>query len=424
MYLTRLALDDFRSWQNLLIDVTPGITVLYGANGLGKTNIVEAIEVLATGTSHRAHSTIPLIRAGQHRATIRANVINNDESQTTYEISLAAKGANRARINGGKSVYMRDVVGQIPVVAFAPDDQQLVTQDPSLRRSFINQAGALLNPDYYAMLQQYMQVAKQRVALLKTLQHQDEGFDISTTLQNLEIWTGQFIELGLRLTLARAQIIHQLAEPFTRIYSRLTSGDTSARIIYAPSFEEVQEQTPQESTFQGSYHQETVGSEDITEHDIQSIKANISEHFRRIYAGEVARGQNLIGPHRDDVLIELHGFSAKEYASNGEAWTLALALKMALCEVLEQQLQSEPIIILDDVFAQLDMNRREQIMEFAQQKTQVFITMAALRDLPDGMEAQLIDVERCAQEQIASQHDEMMHLVANMVNHKQEQKQQ
>ncbi|GGI15061.1 DNA replication and repair protein RecF [Galliscardovia ingluviei] len=418
MYLTRLALDDFRSWQNLLIDVTPGITVLYGANGLGKTNIVEAIEVLATGTSHRAHSTIPLIRAGQQKATIRANVINNDESQTTYEISLAAKGANRARINGGKSVYMRDVVGQIPVVAFAPDDQQLVTQDPSLRRSFINQAGALLNPDYYAILQQYMQVAKQRVALLKTLQHQDEGFDISATLQNLEIWTGQFIELGLRLTLAREQIIHQLAEPFTRIYSRLTSGDTSARIIYAPSFEEVQEQTPQESTFQGSYHQETVGSEDITEHDIQSIKANISEHFRRIYAGEVARGQNLIGPHRDDVLIELHGFSAKEYASNGEAWTLALALKMALCEVLEQQLQSEPIIILDDVFAQLDMNRREQIMEFAQQKTQVFITMAALRDLPDGMEAQLIDVERCAQEQIASQHDEMMHLVANMVKQK------
>ena len=418
MYLTRLALDDFRSWQNLLIDVTPGITVLYGANGLGKTNIVEAIEVLATGTSHRAHSTIPLIRAGQQKATIRANVINNDKSQTTYEISLAAKGANRARINGGKSVYMRDVVGQIPVVAFAPDDQQLVTQDPSLRRSFINQAGALLNPDYYAMLQQYMQVAKQRVALLKTLQHQDEGFDISATLQNLEIWTGQFIELGLRLTLARAQIIHQLAEPFTRIYSRLTSGDTSARIIYAPSFEEVQEQTPQESTFQESSFQESTVSEGIAANDIQTIKAHISEHFRRIYAGEVAKGQNLIGPHRDDVLIELHGFSAKEYASNGEAWTLALALKMALCEVLEQQVQSEPIIILDDVFAQLDMNRREQIMEFAQQKTQVFITMAALRDLPDGMEAQLIDVERCAQEQIASQHDEMMHLVANMVKQK------
>lgn len=418
MYLTRLALDDFRSWQNLLIDITSGITVLYGANGLGKTNIVEAIEVLATGTSHRVHSTIPLIRAGQQKATIRANVINNDETQTTYEISLAAKGANRARINGGKSVYMRDVVGQIPVVAFAPDDQQLITQDPSLRRSFINQAGALLNPDYYDILQQYTQVAKQRVALLKTLQHQDEGLDIGATLQNLEIWTGQFIELGLRLTLAREQVMHQLAEPFTRIYSRLTSGDTSARITYAPSFEEAQKQTPQGATFQESSFQESTVSEGIVINDIQTVKAHISEHFRRIYAGEVARGQNLIGPHRDDVLIELHGFSAKEYASNGEAWTLALALKMALCEVLEQQLQSEPIIILDDVFAQLDMNRREQIMEFAQQKTQVFITMAALRDLPDGMDAQLIDVEQCAQEQIASQHDEMMHLVANMVKQK------
>lgn len=399
MYITRLALDDFRSWQHVVLDCTPGITVLYGANGLGKTNLVEAIEVLATGSSHRAHSTLPLVRAGMTKATVRANIAQDNQpepKQTTYEITLATKGANRARINGGRSLYMRDIVGNIPVVTFAPDDQRLVTQDPSLRRSFVNQAGTLLDPDYYSLLQQYTQVAKQRAALLKTLQQSDNQAQIASTLQNLEIWTAQFIELGVQLTQSRARIINMLSTPFTTIYQQLAAGDTSAAITYTPSFEEV-----------------------LASDELATIKANISEHFRRIYAGEVARAVNLIGPHRDDFAINLHRLAAKEYASNGEAWTLALALKMALCEVIEQHSGKQPIIILDDVFAQLDMSRREQIMQFAQHKTQVFITMAALRDVPDAMQATMVDVEQLAKD--ANAQDDMMQLVAAMVGRKQEQ---
>ena len=368
MYISKLALDHFRSWQSCLVDLTPGVTILFGANGLGKTNLVEAVEVLSTGASHRASSTKPLIARGESKAVIRANV-EADGRTTTYEVTLAARGANRGRINSGTSLTMRDIVGRVPSVVFAPEDQRLVQGDPAARRTFLDQAGVLLIPGYATQLQTVMHIARQRAALLKQLSGRGAAADTGSgaALSGLEVWTGQFIEAGIALTRSRAALVEQLAGPFCRIYAALADGDGGAGMTYVPSFAEVmQDNDP---------------------------AAAIAAHFRRLYPGEVARGVNLIGPQRDDCAVTLDGVPAREYASNGEMWTLALALKLALHEVVTRVNGTAPIVILDDVFAQLDDTRRVQILDFARRQEQVLITVAAPGDVPGAAgDAHLIDV--------------------------------
>ncbi|WEV69412.1 DNA replication/repair protein RecF [Bifidobacterium sp. ESL0775] len=389
MYISRLALDHFRSWPHLVVDFTPGVTILKGANGLGKTNIVEAIEVLSTGSSHRVSSSLPLIERGEARATIRANVNEGADTGTTYEVTIAARGANRGRINGGSSLYMRDIVGKVPSVSFTPDDQRLVAGDPAGRRGFLDQAGSLLVPGYAANLSNANKIAKQRAALLKQLGQRGEPVDAkNAALNGLEIWTGQFIAVGVALTRARAGLIEQLAGPFSRIYDELAGKPQHAGLQYAPSFEEVL--------------------------DFEQPEPEISKHYQRLYDGEIARGRNLIGPHRDDVTLTLDGMPAREFASNGEMWTMALALKMALFDEITEVQGVKPIVVLDDVFAQLDETRRKQILDFAMQQDQVLITVAAAGDIPSdatrGGDATIINVAELK----AGAQDENANLVAQL----------
>lgn len=372
MYISRLALDHFRSWNQVVVDFQPGVNVLYGPNGLGKTNLVEAVEVLSTGGSHRVSSSLPLVERGENKATIRVNAHadgNTDGTDpartvTTYEVTIAARGANRARINSGPSQYLRDVVGLVPSVSFTPDDQRLVSADPATRRGFLNQSAGMLLTGYAGLLQRFTQIARQRAALLKQLGQHEGSAD--AVLSGLEVWTGQFIEAGVALTRMRAEILHTLAEPFHDIYARLASGQGEARIEYEPSFAEV------------------LGGD--------SPELEISEHFQRLYPGEVARGVNLIGPQRDDFSVLLDGEPAREFASNGEMWTMALALKMALFEAIAESRGTKPVVILDDVFAQLDESRRRQILAFANDQDQVLVTAAAKGDIPQDGKANIIDV--------------------------------
>lgn len=367
MHISRLALDHYRSWSQVVVDFVPGVNILFGKNGLGKTNLVEAVEVLSTGSSHRTSSTLPLIERGQTTATIRANVADDAGQTTTYEASIHARGANRARINSGSSLYLRDIIGKIPSVSFTPEDQRLVSGDPGARRTMMNQAAALLEPGYMQTLQQFTRIAKQRATLLKQLNaNANNGQPMDAVLSGLEIWTGQFIEAGVALTRMRAHVIGLLAGPFAAIYADLAGAGEQVTLTYAPSFDEV-------LMFDDPHPQ-------------------ISEHFQRIYPGEVARGVNLIGPQRDDMNLELGGIPAREFASNGEMWTMALALKMALFEIVRDRLGLQPIVILDDVFAQLDDSRRTQILDFARKQDQVLITVAAEGDVPDYESAHRIDV--------------------------------
>lgn len=371
MYISKLALDHFRSWDSCVLDLQPGVNILRGRNGLGKTNIVEAVEVLATGASHRTASSVPLVKRGERSAVIRANVVDGGRT-VTYEVTVPVRGANRGRINGGSSVYMRDIVGRIPCIAFAPEDQRLISADPAVRRGFLNQAGALLDAGYYDLAQRFGHIAQQRAALLKQIaQRSRDGETVDRALSGLEIWTGQFIELGVALTRARARLVDRLSGPFTDLYATLSGHSAGAAgqrasLAYRPGFEEVM----------------------LSEHPEMAI----SEHFQRIYPGEASRGINLIGPQRDDLGIELAGMDARAYVSNGEMWTMALALKMALFELIRDQ-GGSPVVILDDVFAQLDESRRAQILEFAAAQQQVLITVAASGDIPRTRHATVINVE-------------------------------
>lgn len=407
MYVSKLALDHFRSWSNCVLDFSPKINVLLGSNGLGKTNIVESLEVISTGTSHRVSSLMPLIEINHNCATIRANVkdFNNTHNrntlydsdnldnldETTFELSINLKGANRARINGKKSLYMKDIVGLVPCVSFTPRDQNLIVSDPTVRRTFIDQAGALLIPNYLPILQEYNHIAKQRSALLKSLSnnYSPNSMNNYNTVSDLEVWTAKFIETGIILTKLRKQIIELLNNVFSNIVKHLSNSSNFASIEYNPSFSEI---NFSENNFE----------DDFEENNDNSIRLAISEHFQRIYNGEVARGYNLIGPHRDDFTIFLNDYNAKEFASNGESWTLALALKMALFKSLEKKNGKKPIVILDDVFAQLDESRRKQILEFAKNQDQVFITVASLSDIPKDkslLENSIIDVSKIAKKQ-------------------------
>ncbi|WP_018142869.1 DNA replication/repair protein RecF [Alloscardovia criceti] len=410
MYISRLALDHFRSWEQCLLDFAPGITIIYGDNGRGKTNIVEAIEFLSSGMSHRTHTAKTLIQAGQASAHIRANVVFNDSDQdatdiadqdestsadaqtqdvTTFSVTLSTRGAHRARVNNGNSQYLRDIIGKVPTVTFAPEDQLLVSSEPGMRRHFLDAAAVFLVPGYYELLQRYNHIAKQRVALLKNVASlrsrmslSGENVDMSQVFSGLEIWTNQLVDAGIAITKARLKVVQALAEPFSRIYRRIAGERNTADITYAASYEE------------------------FIADETQAYAA-IIDHYQRLFEGEVAQARNLIGPHRDDFSFILNGMNAKEYASNGEMWSLSLALKMALFEVLTRFEEHQPILILDDVFAQLDNSRRSQIISFAASLPQVFITVAAKSDVPEELlhaNVHFIDVESLrAQEKLLTE---------------------
>lgn len=443
MYISRLALDYFRSWDHCVLDLDSHVNVLFGHNGLGKTNIAEAVEFLSTGSSHRAGSSQPLIQHGQKSAVIRANVesgrdvfdpgISSPGKKTgtkpdQYTVTIPAKGANRARINNGPALYLRDIVGNIKTVSFTPEDQWLISLDPTRRRSFLDSAGSQIIRDYFRVSQKYAHISKQRSALLKNIANRrdrdgstygpegdgryggysSQGYDSQSIAQDysgLEVWTGQLISTGIELTRLRASICDQLEGPFSRIYSHIAGDSQKATLKYSPSFTEVY---------------------DFPDDPFSAI----SSHLQRLFEGEAAQARNLIGPHRDDIGFFLNSMPAREYASNGELWTLALALKMALFEVLSEkmaaghnerhndndtgntlsdsdnnfhEIRNKPILILDDVFSQLDTYRRTKIVDFAAGQGQVIITAASQSDIPDefisgnmdthaGVE--LIDVEK------------------------------
>ena len=351
---------------------------------------------------------------GAPKATIRANVEHTGagaSSTRTLEVSIPQRGAIRSRIDSGPSRYFRDIAGLLKVVVFSPKDQQLVSGDPTARRSFLDATATMMFPDYYSLVQRFRQIAKQRTAVLKRLGEaggfdsgQESGgssLDRTMNLTELEVWTSQFIDVGLEITRRRGDVVTQLSGSFTQLYTELSGASGSATITYEPSFSEIfsldgaggSESDSSNGNDSGDGRDESVMSPVMSPTTAQAKQA-IAQHFQRIYPGEVARGANLIGPHRDDLLVSLDGEPAREFASNGELWTMGLALKMAQFSYLA--LEDTPILVLDDVFAQLDETRRHQILDFASQQEQVFITVAAHSDIPPLESSTIIDVEKLA----------------------------
>ncbi|MGE7384951.1 DNA replication/repair protein RecF [Streptomyces sp. NPDC004126] len=360
MHVSHLSLADFRSYARAEVPLAPGVTAFVGPNGQGKTNLVEAIGYLATLGSHRVSSDAPLVRMGADRAVIRA-AVTQGERQQLVELELNPGRANRARINRSSQVRPRDVLGIVRTVLFAPEDLALVKGDPGERRRFLDEIVTARSPRMAAVRSDYERVLKQRNTLLKSAamarRHGGRSMDLST----LDVWDQHLARAGAELLAQRLDLIATLLPLADKAYEQLAPGGGPLGLAYRSSAGD-----PVDS-----------GAARTREELYEVLLAALSQVRKQ----EIERGVTLAGPHRDDLLLRLGELPAKGYASHGESWSYALALRLASYELLRSE-GAEPVLILDDVFAELDARRRERLAELVSGGEQVLVTAAVDDDVP------------------------------------------
>jgi len=367
VYLTRLALTDFRSYTEVDVDLTPGVTIFSGPNGEGKTNLVEAVGYAATLASHRAAQDAPLIRKGADQAIIRA-AISTSANDALVEIELNAGRANRVRLNRTPLSRPRDVLGVLRTVLFAPEDLALVKGDPGERRRFLDDLLVAMAPRYAAVRADYDRVVKQRTALLKSAgpkgaaKGRQSGEAVTATL---DVWDAHLARAGGELIVAREHLVAALRPHVENSYAAVAGGGRGpAGIEYRRSFES-------EDQGEAATHGERVRAAE------QSLRYALLE----VRSSELDRGVCLAGPHRDELELSVRGLPARGYASHGESWSLALALRLASFDLLRSG-REDPVLILDDVFAELDAGRRDRLAALVATAEQVLITAAVPEDIP------------------------------------------
>ena len=383
MHVSHLSLTDFRSWSALELTLAPGSTALVGANGQGKTNLVEALAYVATLGSHRVASDAPLVRAGAERAVVRAEV-ERDGRSTLVELEVNPGRANRARINRGPVPRAREVLGILRTVVFAPEDLALVRGDPAERRRFLDDLLVASAPRYAGVQADYDRVLKQRNALLKTarsvrggqgLGHRSGGGDMRT----LDVWDAHLARAGAELLAARLRLVEVLRPRVATAYRAVAVGGDGARgateVDYRCSLGEAM----------------PPGGADGAGLDREVLAAAMLSELARVRPQEVERGVSLVGPHRDELVLGLAGLPVKGYASHGESWSFALALRLASYELLRAD-GGEPVLVLDDVFAELDTGRRDRLAELVSGAEQVLVTAAVAADVPEALAGSRVDV--------------------------------
>jgi len=367
LHLSHLSLVDFRSYAGLELEFEPGICVLVGPNGQGKTNVVEAVGYLATHASHRVAQDVPLVRIGAQRAVVRG-VVHNEDRSVLLELEINPGKSNRVRINRNAAAKPRDGLGYLRTVLFAPEDLALVKGDPANRRQFLDELLVARAPRFAAVRADYERALKQRNALLRSAaQMRRANRGAAVDMSTLDLWDGHLASSGAALLTARLELVEALNPLVGKGYGAIAGRDT-ALMEYRPSFEL--------STTPGSPVDESAVHDAL-------IAALISGR-----KDEIERGMTLVGPHRDELALLLdHGHGAvpaKSYASHGESWSFALSAKLAAFELLRAE-SLEPVLILDDVFAELDTSRRAQLAEVAASAEQVLITAAVEQDVPEGL---------------------------------------
>lgn len=388
MYVAHLTLHDFRSYADLEIELEPGVTSFIGRNGQGKTNIVEAIDYLSSLSSHRVAADLPLVRRGASRAVVRAAVVR-DERRAVLEIEINPGKSNRARINGSQLPRARELLGLVRTVVFAPDDLALVKGDPTERRRFSDDLLVLHRGARYAGTRSdYDRVLKQRNSLLKTAR--GRGSSAESVLSTLEVWDERLARLGAEIMAARGRLVEELNPLLGKAYEAVARGASrdDASITYKPSFE------PDPSVVD-----QRANSRDLPPHDdlpqqpptVPTLEAAMLAEIQRRRPDELDRGISLVGPHRDDLLCSLGEFPVKGYASHGESWSFALAMKLSSYELLRST-GEDPVLILDDVFAELDTGRRAQLADLVSGAEQVLVTAAVADDIPAGLRGRRFDV--------------------------------
>ncbi|MBS9533759.1 DNA replication/repair protein RecF [Mycobacterium sp. M1] len=366
MYVRHLGLRDFRSWAQVDLDLEQGPTVLVGPNGYGKTNIIEALWYSSTLGSHRVATDAPLIRSGADRAVV-STIVVNDGRELAVDLEIVAGRANKVRLNRAPVRNSREVVGVLRAVLFAPEDLALVRGDPGERRRYLDELASVRRPRIAGVRADYEKVLRQRTALLKGAAGAVHRGDRSV-LDTLDVWDGQLAQHGSELMAARIDLVNQLMPEVAKAYELLAPGTRPAHIAYRPKLE--------------------IGAAA----DAAELRELLLAELGRRRPAELDRGVCLVGPHRDELELQLGGRPVKGFASHGESWSMALALRLAAYQLLRSE-GAEPVLLLDDVFAELDSKRRTALADVAGAAEQVLVTAAVPEDVPGEWQARQIRIE-------------------------------
>lgn len=370
MHIRQLEVRDFRNYSHALLHLNPGVVVLAGANGQGKTNLLEAARYLSVFSSHRVSSDRPLVRAGAEEAVIRGDIVHGSR-RLGIDCLIRREGANTVRL-GGAPRRAGEVMGMFATVLFAPEDLALVSGAPEVRRRFLDELLIERRPRLVDVVRGYDRVLRQRNSLLKSAKIHHLAVD---RLESLDVWNGQLAALGAELVIERARLVAELAEPLERAY-RAISGEATRAVpsLRSALLEPAEGAAPLPTP--------------------ASLAADYLQRLEAGVADEVQRGSTALGPHRDDLDLTLDGLVARDYASHGESWSLALALRLAAAEVLRATSPAgDPVLMLDDVFAELDADRRRRLAALVAPFEQVIVTSAIADDIPAfGMPLQRIHI--------------------------------
>ncbi|MFV0429791.1 MAG: DNA replication/repair protein RecF [Arachnia sp.] len=383
MFVTELSLTDFRNYEQASVPLTAGVNVFVGANGQGKTNLVEAVEYLSTMSSHRVSATAPLIRVGAASAILRARVqaALEDPRLITVELEVANGRSNLARLNRAPLSRPRDLIGALRTVVFSPVDLAIVRGDPSDRRAWLDSLVTTRWPRMSGVRQDYDKILKQRNALLKSMSGRSLRSGGADEESTLTVWNEQLADMGAELLHARLDTLADVVPHVQRAYETIAPVNNAVSATYRSSLDVT-----------GAGDSEDVRSE---------LRARLLAALESSRGDELARGVTLVGPHRDDVALAIGELPAKGYASHGESWSLALALRLGGFELVRAD-GTEPVLVLDDVFAELDTHRRLRLADVVAGAEQVLITAAVGADVPDFAAQRRFRVEAGSVEEVVA----------------------
>jgi DNA replication and repair protein RecF len=355
VHVRTLSVTDFRSYAAAELELEPGVTALVGPNGEGKTNLAEALGFLATLASHRVAHDAPLVRLGAERAVVRGSIVR-DGRDTLVEVEITPGKANRARVGGTAVPRARDALGVLRTVLFAPEDLAIVKGDPAQRRAYLDDLLVARSPRYAAVHADYDRVLKQRNALLKSA---GQARRSGASLRTLDVWDSHLATAGAAVLAGRHELVDSLRPLVDKSYAAVSGGGGPALLDYRSSLPDDVSETP----------------------DRDLLAAALSAALAESRDRELDRGVTLVGPHRDDLALSLGELPAKGYASHGESWSFALALRLAAYDLLCSD-GGEPVLVLDDVFAELDESRRGALADLVAPAEQVLVTAAVAGDVP------------------------------------------
>lgn len=370
MRVARIELVDFRSYPHVDVTLDAGVSAFIGPNGQGKTNLVEAVAYVATLSSHRVATDAPLIRLGGERAIIRVAVVKDDR-EIVVEIEVQAGRSNRARLNRTPLPRSRDVLGVLRTVTFAPEDLSLIKGDPAERRRYLDELLIARAPRFAGVRHDYDRVVKQRTALLKTAAQARRAGRSVADLRTLDVWDAHLARIGAEVLTARLELVQSIGPLVDKAYESL-AGETSAGPVVME-------------------YRSSLGADLPSGASREVVEAALLAQAAASRVDEMDRGVCLVGPHRDDLLLRLGPLPARGYASHGEAWAYALGLRLAAYDLLAAD-GAQPVLLLDDVFAELDVGRRERLAQLVRHAEQVIVTAAVPEDVPESLDGARFDV--------------------------------